>query len=399
MKQFSETLVTASEEWVAAGVITPEQRSKLLSRHPIEQRSGGRFMAIMATIGGLLVTAGIALLIASHWQEIGDWTKLGLFSLLLLSAHMLGWRLRIEPANHPRVGDAAFMVGCVLFLLGIALVSQIYHLNSRPANGVLLWWLGILPLPWLLRAKSTQFVSIAAFLIWFGMEVSAEDSWLRLVQRSHRYDGEEFIGVAFILLGAALFFSGIALRRHRHAEFAGLHEKLGLLVANGALYGLSFAWSRRSAGTSYNADVRWLPFMVLLFLLAAVAAWAWRRNRTETVAIAPWILPGLIAAAAFLIGPSANGERWFWGAAACVALLVLNIGMIRVGLANGHESWINFGIGFVALNIFTRYVDLFGTMLQGGVFFVVTGAMVLGLGFYLERKRRSLVGAMRRETL
>ena len=82
---------------------------------------------------------------------------------------------------------------------------------------------------------------------------------------------------------------------------------------------------------------------------------------------------------------------------ACLGLFLLNVGMIRDGLATGRESWINLGIAFVALNLFTRYFDLFGTMLEGGVFFVVTGVIVLGLGIYLERKRRTLVAAMHRK--
>jgi len=45
----------------------------------------------------------------------------------------------------------------------------------------------------------------------------------------------------------------------------------------------------------------------------------------------------------------------------------------------------------------TRYFDLFGTMLEGGVFFIVTGSLVIGLGIYLEKKRRALLGSLRKE--
>ena len=47
-----------------------------------------------------------------------------------------------------------------LMLAGIALVSQIYHLNDRPSNGVLIWWMGIASLPYLLRSFSIQMVSV-----------------------------------------------------------------------------------------------------------------------------------------------------------------------------------------------------------------------------------------------
>jgi uncharacterized membrane protein len=114
-------------------------------------------------------------------------------------------------------------------------------------------------------------------------------------------------------------------------------------------------------------------------------------------ALAGWWALGAIGAIGFLVTGNAAGQYWIWGATACAGLFLLNLGMIRAGLATGRESWINLGIAFVALNLFTRYFDLFGTMLEGGVAFVVTGAIVLGCGIYLERKRRKLVAALHRK--
>lgn len=55
----------------------------------------------------------------------------------------------------------------------------------------------------------------------------------------------------------------------------------------------------------------------------------------------------------------------------------------------------NLAVTCIGLNVFTRYFDLFGTMLEGGVFFVVTGLVMLGVVYYLERKRRSLMAGLR----
>ena len=54
---------------------------------------------------------------------------------------------------------------CGIILAGIALVSQIYHLNERPPNGVLMWWLGI-TLFYLLESLPLQYLSLAAGLTW-----------------------------------------------------------------------------------------------------------------------------------------------------------------------------------------------------------------------------------------
>ena len=139
------------------------------------------------------------------------------------------------------------------------------------------------------------------------------------------------------------------------------------------------------------------PVAVLSLLALAGAAWAWLRNFAELKALAWPVLPVLVPVFAHLLGIELLDSGWLWGGLACLALFLLNIGLVRAGLASGRESWINLGMGFIALNIVTRYFLLFGSMLQGGVFFIVTGLLVLGLGWFLERKRRKLVGAVRKE--
>ncbi len=395
MKTFEDKLAGHSSEWVREGLISAEQRAALLARHPAGE-SGHRFIAIVGTIGGSLVAAGIGLLIAANWHDIGDWVKIAGLLALLVGAHVAGWRLRISPGDFPKTGEVFFMLGCVLFLLGIALVSQIFHLNSRPATGVLIWWLGIAVLPWIVRVKSAQFVSLVALLVWLTMELEATDSWLRL-RAEGASASPELHAVAFFLLGAALLAVGLALRRGPHAAFAGLHEKFGLLIANGALYALTFSWNRHLWSPADAAEARLQPFGLFLAGLLAAAAWAWRRNFADTARIGGWVALGLVPALGFIVGMVGYGAAWWWGAVACLALFLLNVGMIRAGLATGRESWINLGIAFVALNIVARYLDLFSSMLDGGIFFVVTGVIVLGLGFYLERKRRAFVAQARKE--
>jgi len=396
MKSFEERLAAESSAWVGEGLLSAEQRAALLARHPVAApASGHRFIAILALIGGGLLAAGVALLIAAHWERIGDWIKIGALVALLVGANVAGWRCRIAPGRYPKVGEACFLLGAVLFLLGIALVSQIYHLDRRPADGVLIWWLGIAVLPWLTRAKGAGLAALAALLVWLGMEFAAEDSWLRLADGAPS-GRAGFFPAAFFLAGVALHLSGAALRGGRRPEFAGLHEQTGLLLACAALYAQSFQWSRWASDFS-DAKPRLFPFALLGLFLVVSVLWAGRRRAAEVRRLALWSGVGLAAVAGELVIGNAHGAAWLWGAAACVGLFLLNVGMIRSGLAAGRESGINLGLAFIALNILTRYFDLFGTMLEGGVFFVVSGGIVLGLGFYLERKRRKLVSAMPRE--
>jgi succinate dehydrogenase hydrophobic anchor subunit len=393
-----EKLAEWSAGWVRDGIIDEAQRATLLVRHPIPAGAAHRFLGILALTGGALLVVGVSLIIKSNWEQINDWVKISGLVTLLLTVNFLGWRLKVSPGNYPKTGEACLMAGAVFFFLGIALVSQIFHLESRPPNGVLLWWAGILIPPWLCRARGAQFMSALAGLLWLGLELGSDDSWMRLRAFDHAwYDSGYLLSSAGFPVGAALVFFGLGLRRSNYEYFAGLHEKLGLLLACVALYVIGFGWS--SHGWSYEAvyAARWQSVVFLLLLTLVATGWAWLRNYAEFKPLVWSLLPGLIPVIGLLGGFDLYDSRWLWGGLACVTLFVLNLGMIRLGVATGREGWINLGIGFIALNIVTRYFLLFGTLLQGGVFFIVTGLLVLGLGWILERKRRSLVAAVKKE--
>lgn len=393
MKSFEERLRSESLDWVGEGLLSETQRTALVARHPVAT-GGGRFVAILASVGGGLLLAGVCLLISSNWQDIGDWVKISGLCALLAGAYAAGWKLKVAPGLYPKTGDAFFMLGAGLFMAGIALVSQIYHLNSRPATGVLAWWLGICAVPWLVRSKGAQAMSLVAFLSWLGMEFAMRGSWLSLLPEGYYSEsGIRFVAIMTVL-GLAVWLAGLAMRGTRHEAFASLHEKWGAVIVCAGLYLLGFLrhiWEWRSE----NRPVEITP-VILVAGLVVLAGWgALRASRKELLSLSAWFVAALVPIGAVLAGWNPGDHGWLWSAWSWTALFVLNVFMIRTGLATGRESWVNLGIGFIAVNIVTRYVDLFGTMMQGGVFFVVSGVIVLTLGIYLERKRRGWVAGMR----
>jgi uncharacterized membrane protein len=397
MKTFEEKLAGESVAWVSAGLITPTQRDALLQRHPAAERGGSRFIGIVSTIGGLLFAVGVSLVIKSNWGEISDWTKICGLVVLLVASYAVGWKLKMGGRHFVKTGEASLMVGQIFFLCGIALVSQIFHLNSRPATGVLTWWAGIALVPWLTRAKGAEFVSIVAGLVWIGMEMKTPGSLIHVIGYK-----SATIGAVYFLLGVALWFSGIALRESRWSDLSGTHEKWGLIVAGMSLFTLGFVrhdWNYRSSQFA-APDANALFALLLAAALALVAmAFVWRRGRAECAALAGWIAAAMVPVCGVIFLGPLGDEGWLWSVLAWVALFALSIAIVRVGLQTGREGWVNLGILFIAANIIARYFDLFGTLLEGGVFFIVTGVLVAGLGIYLERKRRALVSALRQEAL
>lgn len=396
MKSFEHRLREESDAWVRDGLITVEQRTGVLARYPDSPTEGSRYVAILALVGGALFIIGVSLVIKSNWEALGDWTKIVGLVTLLLGCQVAGWRCKIAPGHYPRVGDAFFMAGAVSFLLGIALVSQIFHLNSRPPNGVLLWWVGIAALPWLVRAKGMQFVSVVGLTTWLFMELGAEDSWIKLCSL---HSGDAFIvfAAAAFLIGTAWYGFGAALRPGERSDFAGLHETVGLVIASAGLYLVGFAWSAHHWTRFSPQPVNPVAAVMLGLLASAALAYGWWRHRADVPGLRWGFLAGTLPVLGVLLGLNLADGGWLIGGLACVALFVLNLGMVRVGAVSGRESWINLGIAGIALNILTRYFLLFGTLIEGGLFFIVSGILVLGLGYYLERERRRLVRTAREE--
>lgn len=377
----------------AAGLITDEQQQRIVAHFGLKEE-GSRFLAIISTVGAVLVASGVILLISANWEQIPKFVKLAVGLALLLGAHAGGWYLREVRKEYLKTAEALHLVGSILFLANIALVGQIYHLSSRPPNAILLWWAGFAALPWLLRSKAQFVLLLLAFGVWFGMEAAQRDSVLHV---------RELHEVALLsLLGLLYFGVGGWLRRTSFASFAGAGEKLGLLVFHGFLYPFSLKffhdspWERSRPET--HGDLVFYVFAVLA--LGVVAAQLARDERLDRQWRWTWV--AVLAACVGMMALSLSGvltvptDYWFRReslASGLVALawFVLCLVQIQAGLQLRSSFLVNLSIAGLALNLITTYLQLIVSMAQTGLMFVVSGVFLIALGVYLEKKRRALL--------
>lgn len=377
---------------MSAGVVTAEQAAAIEAMH-LEQEgaAGRRFLTILTMLGGALCVIGIALIISANWQEIHRWVKIIGLLLLMAAAYGGGFRLQRDGWNFPRLGGALLVAGCVMLLLGIALVSQIFHLDGRPGDAVLIWIAGILPVPFLTRARGAFFVLLLAVYSWLCIETTAHDGWLGMGTGSH---SSRSLSLPFVLLCGSLMLHWMAsLWRTTWRDFAEMQRAWALVVICATVYAAGFVHKGSWVGhESLLAE----PAGTVIGVTVLAAGLAARQNWNAWRMLSPWLIlaaaPALIAFGGFL---GADG-RMACAVASWVTLVVLNVFMARAGLAEGKPWLVNTAIAFIALNLFTRYFDIFSSMLDQGVMFLVSGAVVLGVGWYLERKRRALLGMMKR---
>jgi len=380
-----------------AGLITDEQRQKIIAHFNLKEDGGGKFLAIVSIIGAVLIAAGITLLIAAHWNEIPRGVKIAAGLFLMLGFHAGGWWLREVQGKYPKTGEALHWIGSCLFLANIALVGQIYNLVSRPPNAFLLWWIGIAALPWLLRSKAQQVLLLIAFGIWFGLEVNERGGLV--------YCESDRQVLLYALLGLVYLGAGYCLRRTLFSEFAGVTEKLGLLAF--LIFTYPLTW-KEFFGRE-NAELRMWFFPTLgLFTLLPLAVGI--RNLHALTRQWRWTwFAALLGMMAFMAtvwfgcwqwdhtGESRHyfrGESWNY-LVGILALFVFCLLQIQVGIQERSPFLVNLGVVFIALDILAAYGDLFGSMARTGVMFLISGVFLIVFGVYLEKKRRTLMKQIR----
>jgi uncharacterized membrane protein len=377
-----------------AGLITDEQRQKIIEHFQLKEDGGGKFLAIVSLIGAVLIAAGITLLIAAHWNEIPRGVKIAAGLLLMLGFHAGGWWLREVRGKFRKTGEALHLIGSCLFLANIALIGQIYNIVSRPPNAFLLWWIGIAALPWLLRSKAQHVLLLIAFGIWFGFEVNERGGLI--------YCESQRQILLYALLGLVYLGAGYCLRRTPFSEFDGVTEKLGLFAFLIFVYPLT--WKDFFGGWE-NSEIRqWFFPALAAFALLLLAAGL--RNFTTLTRQWRWTwFAALLGMMVFMVtvwfgcwqlDHTGESRHYFWGESwsylvGSLALFVFCLLQIQIGIQERSQFLVNLGVTFIALDILAAYCDLFGSMARTGVMFLISGIFLIVFGVYLEKKRRALM--------
>jgi len=268
------TLERLVREWTGEGMISEEQGRAILARHPA--RAGAWLMAYVL-IGGVLAVAGISLLIASNWQAIPALVKLAGVLVLLTVGTVAG--VETQRRGCPRaVWECGFLVAAVLPLLGLMLVSQIFHLSGDVSGMLAVWTLAVTPLMLLSGSGAAFFVWLVAGYFWLGFRLG-ETHVLR-----------EFWQVALAYAGAGASVAGASqlwLQTPRR-ELRTLGEFIGVATVAFALWVTGF-------------DIpHWFALWSTLFLVAL--GWIWlsmTRERIHQVNVG-FVLVGLLIFSTFL---------------------------------------------------------------------------------------------------
>ncbi|MZP30216.1 DUF2157 domain-containing protein [Heliobacterium undosum] len=424
-------------QWHGEGLITADQKERLLERYtPSEWRSS----QIILWLAGLLVGLGFILLVAHNWDDIPRLARLALVCGVIVTTYTAGYLLAYGKGpnplagRYPRIGSAFLLLGLLSYGAGIWLVGQMYHITAYDATGLGLWFLGAIAIAYL---TGHPLFFLSALVLLTAANISdATDNAVSLITGPWFYAA--FAGLIFPFLwrhneplhryGATIAFFLCILFQLLEAEQSLIWFSLFPLLS--LIYDETAEKSRRPLRPLLSTPLllwgaffveiavlmarpplqpEWTWLVGLWVTLSAVLLWIGLCKRALLESLAMVALTSPLPFVARLFEPekqlTANSPLLQYSATLntyteVTALLILFAGAIALIQSGSRlrEEWqINSGTFFFLVCVIYAYGRYAWGILDKSLFFIGGGLILFALGYTLERKRRQLLDASRKE--
>ncbi len=259
--EFRRRLSREVGSWERDGLVSGEQARAILQRYepPAEEPIAGqppvpgsndlaispadaaernslvsRAVSIIGVMGALLVGLGIIIYVAANWDVIPVWARVTMLVGLTAAINVTGWLL-LARFDYPRVGVAILVVGALAYGAAIHLVAQIYHVPVNHPNLTTAWFLGVVPLAYIVRSRLMVGLSLLLLALSMGFRTQW---WLE-------YYGDEtilFLAPMVLALSAAVIALGrLQLRFEWTRPLAAYCYYPGLAAALSAFCAMTIA--------------------------------------------------------------------------------------------------------------------------------------------------------------
>ncbi|MDR3163981.1 MAG: DUF2157 domain-containing protein [Synergistaceae bacterium] len=379
-------IANESNDWVARGLITDQQRGVILDSYAAVRRSP---MVIVA-LGILLIGIGVLSFIAANWRFMSGWLKIALLTGSYIASVTAACFL--ERRGRAVSATALLFFSGFLLMGAMAVTSQVFHTGGSLESLLLSWLVVYVPTCLLARDISIFVMFEAVVLIYINMEYGdgrffyhagdmrgltlgppvpavlvfavAAAAWWEWYGRARTGKGEPESRLKYFLVGGStrkIFFSNIAILNwiawmcvinSRHGSFLPFF----LLVLTVGLGIEALGWK---LGAS-DLDLQGLLCVAVSgFALTVPMVWEFSGSPyfTDSV-IAPNVAASL-AFAAYLVWRIFRGRRW-----------------------SGFTVFL-----FCALAA-RWYFDTFYTFMTRSAFFLSCGAIILAMAFVCFKWRK-----------
>ncbi|MDY6964800.1 MAG: DUF2157 domain-containing protein [Halobacteriota archaeon] len=410
-------------DWKNEGIINEDQAQQILSRSglgkiPLESEKittereediPSRLIAIISILGAILIGAGVILFVASNWEKIPQFIRLILVFGLTYAIYFTGWRLEYDTKSHPRVGHALIFLASIFVGVMIFLTAQIFHVNANEHWLILLWFLAILPFGYAFNSRPILGLNFFTFVLWMFEYIN-----------SLRGVGGSEVFMLYLLFGITLYGSGqLHTRIEKYSHFRLFYQGVGLffILFSYFIFNLNEDPGEFILGDIVTNDFVFLSlfFVFSLTSLASIFGSVYGFDKLKTVKHEFYILLIAFLGWACILFLNLMGEtlitttttrygRTYTTMEPGVATILfvayylifftLSIGSTLIGYRKNISSFVNLGLVFFVLGVMHLYFTRIFELLPRSLAFIIGGIALLGGGWYLENKRRSLLKDM-----
>ena len=367
------------ERWRSAGLLDSGAAERIRAweeTHGGEVKRG-RLTLIVFAFGGLLLTSGILLFVASHWATLSPGARFGIVLAMVAVLHAGG---AVASRTSGALAATLHAVGTGALGAGIYLSGQIFHMAEHWPGALMLWSMGAAIGVWLLR-QWPQVLWLAVLApAWLWGE------WIESQRPFMAWRGMAPATVGLFLLACVYLAApppGNSERWRRALAWLGsaalIPAAIAAAFANGNDFGM-FGQARPEIGAG-ALIVAWTLAVAAPFALA----W-WLRGRE-----AVWLLVALgWAIVVTLIGPRADADNLVMYALFAIGAS----GIVLWGVKDQQRLAINVGVLGFALAVLAFYFSSVFDRLGRAVGLIGIGVLFIGGGWLLERARRRLISRM-----
>ena len=380
--------------FVQQGIISNTQEDSILGYYGVTKEiidkgnSYSRLIIILSTLGAALIGLGVILFIAANWNSIPQFLKIIISIISIIITNILAYWLKYKTI-YTRIGSSIFFLAAFLFSGSVFLIGQIYHIRSDNLDFLIWILLGLLPVAYIIESKALFRLNIIILLFWPGWKLASLSS----------FDAPQFIFSFYVIYGVLLYVIGFL---HSRSTMLNVFSNTLVFVACSSVLGISYLltmegiWDEWGTINIYLSQIIIIAILTGIVLLIQGSKYYFKNFQftPNLLLIESAILLYLILLSWFLLFvPEINGGLLLFLTVVIFNLifLMLSITIAYVGITLKNYSLVNLGLFATILLIFTRYLDLFLGMIDTGLFFAITGVLLLLGGVAFERFRRQLL--------
>ena len=357
-----------TRRWQAAGLIDGETAARIVAWEATHRRPV--FLWAVSGMGILALSLGIMAIVGANWEDIPAWLKLavdlGLNGMCAIAVFVF-WR-----QQRPWLREIAALLLFGLVLSGIALIGQVYQLQSEPWRALVLWL--ALTTPFLALTSYSRLAGtiwvIAAVTTWFVAEEPLHDL-LAYVGGTAWVSSAQLALMGYLAACAVIVIAilrGLWPPAREQADLMGRLAWAGLIAASTIAVSIGWLDSRQGPllGPIVLATLATLPAAVTVWLGGERA----ERAPLLMLLIASLVIWSLGLAVAPLSGKSGDLVR---------ALLFIAY-WIGIGAAAARASRRGlFGLAFtmVGLRLLILYFEAIGGLTATGLGLIGGGVLCL----------------------